>query len=54
MDTLATFYDKMHVIECSGATLLLGLSLQISYFRDTLSCPLSQQVVHLPIVTALS
>ena len=24
MDTLATIYDKMHVIECSGATLLLG------------------------------
>ena len=29
MDNLATIYDKMHVIgECSGATLLLGLSLQ--------------------------
>ena len=25
MDTLATIYDKIHVIECSGATLLLGV-----------------------------
>ena len=24
MDTLATIYHRMHVIECSGATLLLG------------------------------
>ena len=39
MDTLATIYDKIHVIECSGATLLLRLSLQTPYFRDTLSCP---------------
>ena len=25
MDTLATIYDKIHVIECSGVTLLLGV-----------------------------
>ena len=52
MDTLATVYDKMHVTEYSGTTLLLGLSLQTPFFRDTLSCPLSQQVLHLPVITA--
>ena len=55
MDTLATIYDKMHVIECSGATLLLGaqppdLLLQ----RYSQLPPLSQQVQHLPVVTARS
>ena len=54
MDTLATIYDKIHVIECSGATLLLGVQPPDPYFRDTLSCPLSQQVLHLSVVTARS
>ena len=56
MDTLATIYDKMHVIEYSGATLLLGFSLQTPTSEILSAALLSQQVLHLPIyiVTVLS
>ena len=57
MDTLATIYDKMHVNRvqlCYSPSGGSASRVQIPYFRDTLGCPLFQQVLHLPVITAHS
>ena len=58
MDILATIYDKIHgnrVQLCYSPSEGSASRVQTPYFRDTLGCPpLSQQVLHLPVVTACS